>query len=139
MWVWVVVAGFEVNRVALRELLLGNSGPVARDLSLKAQRVTNAAKRRCPVDTSRLRSSIRFTVISEGARLYALVGSDLHYALFVHEGTRPHWPPPLQPWAKRHGFPAGAAGGWRVAAIIARRGTKARPFLTEALESVGVN
>lgn len=131
---------FSPNRAAIRELLVGNSGPVAKDLALKAQRIANAAKRRCPADTGRLRQSIRWQVRSEGKTITALIGTDVAYAIFVHEGTKPHWPPlkAMQPWAKRHGFPEGNAGAYLVAGKIAAQGTKARPFLKEALEAVGV-
>lgn len=77
-----------LNRTALSELLRGAQGPVSRDLVIKAQRVTNSAKRRCPVDTSRLRASIRYRMFSDATGLFAMVGSDVEYALFVHEGTR---------------------------------------------------
>jgi hypothetical protein len=54
------------------------------------------------------------------------------YAVFVHEGTRPHMPPmgAITPWANRHGIPP-----FLVARSIARHGTKANPFLFKALES----
>jgi hypothetical protein len=131
---------FVINRVALRQTLFGNTGPVGRDLALKSQRVVNAAKRLCPVDTSRLRASIRYQLFFSNESIYSLVGTDVAYALFVHEDTRPHWPPlsAMQPWAKRHGFPEGDAGAWLVGSKIAHQGTAGVPFLTDALRAVGV-
>jgi phage gpG-like protein len=39
------------------------------------------------VDTGRLRSSIRSELSSDGEGQYALVGSDVEYAVFVEYGT----------------------------------------------------
>jgi hypothetical protein len=66
---------------------------------------------------------------------WARAGTNLFYSIFVHEGTRPHWPPiaAIAPWATAHGIsPFQAAKG------IAAHGTKGRPFLKDAAEeSVG--
>lgn len=125
-----------VNQSALNAVLRGASGPVARDLQRRVLLVHGRAARLCPVDTGRLRSSIRWRVDHDDRGLVGIVGTDVHYAPYVHNGTRPHFPPPgaMQPWAARHGFPAGAAGGFLAARTIARRGTKPRPFLARALE-----
>lgn len=127
-----------INRVTLREFLVGNNGPVSRDLAFRSQRVVNAAKRLCPVDTGRLRSSIRYAVFATHDNIYSMVGTDVAYAAFVHQGTKPHWPPmgAMQPWAKRHGFPAGSAGAFLVARSIAQQGTPAVPFLIDAIAVV---
>jgi len=79
---------FRLNRPALTQLLRGMSGPVGKDLALTAQYVSNSAKRRCPVDTGRLRSSIRWAVFTDAQGLFAQVGTDVEYALFVERGTR---------------------------------------------------
>lgn len=125
-----------VNPAALRALLRGPNGPVAKDLQRRVLRVHGRAARLCPVDTGRLRSSIRWTIGQDNRGLVGIVGTDVHYAPYVHNGTRPHFPPPgaMQPWARRHGFPPGAAGAFLVARAISRRGTKPRPFLARALE-----
>lgn len=62
----------------------------------------------------------------------------VQYAVFVHEGTRPHWVPSrewkpggaLHRWATRKGIPP-----FLVARAIARRGTKARPWMRRAYEA----
>lgn len=53
------------------------------------------------------------------------------YAVFVHEGTKPHFPPlkAIKGWADRHGIPA-----FMVTRSIAKKGTKAVLFFTEAGE-----
>lgn len=99
-------------------------GPLRRFLTRSAVLLEGKVKENTPVDTGRLRASITHKV--EPFR--AIVGTNVHYAPHVEFGTKPHWPPlaPLQPWAQRHGFPAGREGAWLVARAIARRGTRAR-------------
>lgn len=67
--------------------LLARDGAVAADLLRRAVQVTTAAKRLCPVDTGRLRDSIVYGLVEEGAGLYALVGSDVEYAIYQELGT----------------------------------------------------
>lgn len=79
---------FIPNPAGLAELLVGTHGPVAADLARKALRVQSGAKRRCPVDTGRLRSSIRWRIDRDAKGLYADVGTEVEYALAVHEGHK---------------------------------------------------
>lgn len=108
-------------------------GPIRDFLLQSGLTVEGAARMRAPVDTGRLRNSIT----TELEKTRVVVGSNLHYAPHVEFGTRPHWPPlaAMQPWARRHGFPAGRAGAFLVARAIARRGTKAQPYMRPALEA----
>ena len=50
-----------------------------------AMNIQREAKQRTPVDTGRLRSSIRATINPE--KLEAVVGTDVEYAPFVEHGT----------------------------------------------------
>ena len=103
------------------------------DFFSRSALITEAkAKENAPVDTGRLRSSIR---VSDVSPYGASVGSDVVYAPFVEYGSRPHWPPKgaLQPWARRHGFPVGLSGDFLVRRAISRRGTKPKPFLRKAI------
>jgi len=52
------------------------------------------------------------------------------YAIFVHEGTKPHFPPieAITPWARRHGIPP-----FLVARSIAKHGTQGIPFLQSSV------
>lgn len=72
---------------AIDSLLNGPDGPVGRDLLKRAIRVESAAKRACPVDTGRLRSSITHAVEQDGRGLVAIVGTNVEYALPVELGT----------------------------------------------------
>lgn len=53
------------------------------------------------------------------------------YAIFVHEGTRPHFPPihAIERWADRHGI-----NPFVVARAISRKGTKGIPFYDMAIK-----
>lgn len=81
------------------------------------------------VDTGRLRSSVQIETEADG--LTAFVGTDLAYGGFIELGTKPHFPPisAIEGWARRHGL-----NPYLVARAIARKGTKARPWLEPAYE-----
>jgi hypothetical protein len=91
------------------------------------------AKVLAPVDTGRLRSSIRVERRSFlGFRSRWTIGSDVEYADMVHDGTRPHIIRPRRAKALRF-----RAGGRVVFAKVVRHpGTRARPFLDRALREV---
>lgn len=79
---------------ALTELFESRDGPVGRDLARRAIKVENAAKRYCPVDTGRLRSSITRELAREGDDLTARIGTNVEYARFVELGTVRNVPKP---------------------------------------------
>jgi hypothetical protein len=93
--------------------------------------IEREAKPRTPVSEGRLRGSYR----TDLKPLHGEVGPTVDYAAFVHEGTRPHWPPwgpgtALERWARFHGIQT-----FLVARKIAFRGTKAQPFLLEGVKA----
>lgn len=53
-------------------------------------RIVANAKRRCPVRTGNLRSSITHQTTIEGNRVRLSVSANARYARFVEYGTRPH-------------------------------------------------
>ena len=87
------------------------------------------ARRTVTHDTRQLMNSIASRVTTRGPAIIGQVGPSVRYGVYVEQGTRPHWPPaaPLVGWARRHGVPVIA-----VQRAIARRGTRARPFLVPA-------
>jgi hypothetical protein len=89
--------------------------------------IGKAAKAKTPVDRGDLQRGIK--VLKEKGGV-AVVASAPH-SIYVHEGTRPHWPPidALRGWAARHGI-----SPYLVALSISRKGTKAVPFLKDAAE-----
>lgn len=96
-------------------------------LLLLGNRIAVNASERCNVDQGTLRSSIHVIPREMGFR----VGSPLPYALFVHEGTRPHKIYPRKPggWLR---FPT--AGGIRFARSVNHPGYRGNPFLRDAAD-----
>lgn len=110
--------------------------PFVNSIVQAALIVEGDAKRLAPVDTGRLRGSIAHEIRSMSGLtgedvVQGVVGTNVIYAAAVHDGSRPHWVPirALEVWASRHGVSARA-----VQLAIARRGTRARPFLRQAFE-----
>jgi hypothetical protein len=87
------------------------------------------ARRGARQDTRRLMNSITHAVAGRGTTLTGRVGPSVGYGLYVERGSRPHWPPiaALVGWARRHGV-----SPYAVQRSIARKGTRARPFLLPA-------
>jgi hypothetical protein len=87
--------------------------------ALAAQR---EVRKEAPTDRARLRNSVQ---IQQLGKFALSVGTNLKYAIYVHEGTRPHRAPwqPIEAWAKRRGIPA-----YPVWYSIMKKGTKANPF-----------
>lgn len=67
------------------------------DLMRVGLRVQNEARKLCPVDTGRLRSSIQATPGRDGRGPYVEVGTNVEYAPFVEYGTRYT---PMQPFMR---------------------------------------
>lgn len=84
--------------------------------------------------TGDLRKSISSEVKRELGTIRLTVGSNMKYGVFVHEGTRPHWPPekPIRLWVVKKLGITGKEVKKVTGAVrykIAKKGTKARPFL----------
>jgi HK97 gp10 family phage protein len=77
---------FHEGELAL--LLKSEGGPTGRFMATLAAKVETAAKARCPVKTGRLRSSINHRVETSGKGIVAIIGTNVEYAIYVHEGTR---------------------------------------------------
>lgn len=134
------------NGAALQSLTVQAS---EADLKVRANRVLNAARRNAPVDTSRLRSSIAVSFDRGAAGPLARIGSNLEYAIFVHEGTGIYGPTgaPIRPrratilrWPATNNSGAGTRrfkGGRTSQYVWARevRGSPGRPFLLNALDA----
>lgn len=95
--------------------------------------VVNRAKILCPVDTGRLRASIQ----GEARRTWTLrpqftVFSEVEYAPYVNDGTRPHVIRPKNAKALRF-----VVDGQVVfARVVNHPGTRAKPFLDRAVRDV---
>jgi hypothetical protein len=55
-----------------------------------------------------MRRNVTYEVYNQAAKIVGVVGvrSNVPYAIFKHEGTKPHWPPqqPIQQWVIRKGL-----------------------------------
>lgn len=138
-----------LNGAALKSLAISSG---QQDLRLRANRVLNSARRLVPVDTGRLRASltVEYSQLADGSPV-ARVGSNLPYAIFVHEGTglygplhhmiRPRnhrfmrWPVTNNSGAGRRRYKAGKTQAF----IFAKqtRGHPGTPFLLQALDAAG--
>lgn len=78
-----------INQGAIDRLLRSPSGPTGQLLTRIGMQVQNRARSAAPVDTGRLRASIQMTPVQlSGSTLTVRVGSNVNYAVWVHEGTR---------------------------------------------------
>jgi HK97 gp10 family phage protein len=113
---------------ALRRALGRQSADVRRAVVATGVDVQNEARRRCPVDTGRLRSSIVHRVESDGRSTSVEVGSNVNYAADVEYGTAPHV---IVPRNKKALYWKGAA---HPVAKVNHPGTRPQPFMGPALE-----
>lgn len=124
------MARIRIDRADFQRTIRGAS---RRELTEAGRRVVNRAKILAPVDTGRLRASIRM----DPPRLFTLrpsvtIGSDVEYAGFVNDGTRPHIIRPKNKQVLRF-----VVGGRVVyAKVVHHPGTRPRPFLDRALREV---
>ena len=113
-------------KAALKDAAL-IKGPVATFLKKSAFTIEGRAKELAPVDTGRLRSGVQTKL----GPFRAVVAATVFYSPYVEFGTRPHFPPveALRGWARRH-----RQNPWAVAMAIAKRGTRAQPFMRPGAE-----
>lgn len=129
----------DLNSTAIRELLSGPDGPVAKRLIRDAQTVTKGAKRRCPVSpagsgdnrSGHLRSSISWDLVRDADGLYADVGTDVDYGLYVEVGTKPHVIRSTGLWPLRN-----RRTGQVFGLVVHHPGTRAQPYLRPALDDI---
>ena len=100
----------------------------ARDKRLKYSAILlqGEAKKETPVDNWILRKSIKYAVHND----YAVVYSNLFYAHFVHEWTRPHL---IRPVKKKSLFRIDEEWG-HFAKLVHHPGSKENPFFTRAVD-----
>ncbi|WP_030684284.1 HK97 gp10 family phage protein [Streptosporangium amethystogenes] len=127
------MARLRLDRAALNRTFSATS---RREGDAAARQVVARAKVLAPVDTGRLRASIRVERRSFfGLRQRWTIGSDVEYAPMVNDGTRPHLIRPRRAQVLRF-----KVGGKTVfAKVVHHPGTRARPFLDRALRDVARN
>jgi hypothetical protein len=102
-----------------------------RQIGIDGERlVSKAIELKGAVDQGDLKGSVVHEYEEVGGRQIVRFGPDAKHAVFVLEGTRPHWAPiePLKEWARRKLGDADI--GYAVQHKIARQGTDARDFLS---------
>jgi phage gpG-like protein len=146
-----------LDLTATRQLLAGRQGGVARDMLRRGLLVETQAKRNLGgiggpkrIDTGRLRASINTQLVIRDGRPIAVVGTNVNYARFVHDGTGLYGPrgrriTPVTSSVLRFKRPKGWAprllksgkkakgSGWVYAKSIA--GMQGNPFLRNALRA----
>ena len=104
------------------------SDDVARAVERTRIDVQNEARRRAPVDTGRLRSSIVSRAEGSGRSVGYVIGTNVSYAAAVEYGTAPHV---IVPRNRKALYWPGAA---HPVAKVNHPGTRAQPFLRAAIE-----
>jgi len=79
-----------IDGVKMHELLHGKDGAVGRWMFGRAQVVQMAAVAQCPKRTNKLSESIVKRMYETPAGLDVVIAAQQPYAIFVHEGTKPH-------------------------------------------------
>ena len=136
-----VVGGFEAYGVQFFRTVRAT---VAEHILKIESRAIDIIKSRDTISTGDLFKSITTAVTIARNEVLGVVGSNLPYAVYVHEGTRPHWPPvrAMEKWVNqqiRRGKmrlpPGGTAKGlaYQVGRKISREGTKGSKFFSIAL------
>ena len=75
----------------IAEVLNGPTGPVMRHLIVLGEKVKKEAIRLAPKRTSNMANHIVKRIVRDGGKSAVLVGvENVPYAIWVHEGSRPH-------------------------------------------------
>lgn len=87
------MAKIRVNPIIAAKVRRQLDDPLARDMLRRGLRVETAAKRRIShsprrIDTGRLRASINTQIFRRNGLPGARIGTNVEYAIFVHNGTR---------------------------------------------------
>ncbi|MFU8873232.1 hypothetical protein [Micromonospora sp. SL4-19] len=119
----------------VRQLLTGSTGQVVSFIRSVARKVRTRAVLKCPVDTGRLRAAHREEVGVRAGQVYGFVENDVEYAAAVHDGTGAHVIRPR----RAGGMLRFETGGQVVfTSLVNHPGTRAQPWLREAMEEVAV-
>lgn len=124
------MARVRIDRTDLRRAIRGASMSELRRVGPMA---LNRSKILCPVDTGRLRASLR----GQANRTWTLrpqytISTDVEYAPYVHDGTRPHEIRPRNAQVLRFMI----NGRVQYARVVHHPGTRARPFIERAVREV---
>lgn len=137
------------NDAQLQYIIKSPSGAVAKDLIKRGARVESRAKRNLSggtsgpkrVNTGHLRSSIKHMLIVRPEGLAVRVGTPVHYARYVHDGTGLYGPKhtlivpthgKVLVWRSR--IYGAKKGKWQGKVVVRSvKGMRPNPFLANAL------
>lgn len=129
-------AEIRVNEAALKKMLTNPKGQVARGILKLGKKVERKAKRLVPVDHGILRNSITTELVIRKGPV-ARIGTNVKYALFVHEGTGIYGPRgvPITP-KKSKVLVFTSAKTKKLVFARSVKGMKGTPYLRNALIAV---
>jgi len=141
---------FKLDEAQLRALYTSPQGPVWQELHRQGRAVLRTAQVLVPTDQGQLKSSIKLEMDTERGLPVARVGTNVKYAIWVHEGTgiygprktpiRPKsarvlkWPVKNQSGQGARRYKRGKTSAFAYAKQV--KGVRPRPFLRLALERI---
>lgn len=128
---------FQVDQEGIRGVTGPNGLVATKGLLVIGRRIERVAKEMAPVDRGRLRSSIAARLeVGDGGLPRVIVGTNVEYAAFVHEGTGIYGPrrAPIVPRNPGGVLVFKVAGKTVFARSV--KGMPGRPFLRAAMEQV---
>lgn len=130
----------KINQRELNAILSSPSGGVAKDLFRRGKKVEGAAKKnlqRPPrrVDTGLLRSSINTQLVNLGGKMAVRIGTNVFYAIYVHEGTGIYGPKGAYITPKTATYLSWKVKGGKRVFALKVKGMKPNPFLKDALKA----
>lgn len=124
----------DLHQSAINVFLRSPAGEIFRAVREIGRRVENTAKQLAPVDRGGLRASVNSRMLIEGSKVVAHVGTNMEYALFVHEGTGLFGPRHRRIRPKRAKVLSFKPRGGRRVFVRSTRGQRPNPFLVRALQ-----
>lgn len=135
----------KLDPIAVRALLSGNEGPVAKTLLARGYRVESRAKQNLSggksgpkrINTGRLRASITTQLVRRGGYPAVRIGTNVKYAMWVHDGTGLYGPRHsyIYPKTKRY-LRWKPKGAQKYVYAKRTKGMRGNSFLVSALESI---
>jgi len=139
----------KLNEAGIKRLLSSPDGAVYADIRKRGNRVLQRARVLAPVDQGQLRASLAQEMLVRNGAPIARIGTNVKYAIFVHEGTGVYGPrrTPITPVRKRllswpiknntgqgrRRYRGGATQRYAFAKQV--QGVRPRPFLRKALDA----
>ena len=117
----------------ISRILAAAESALLAGMLLITKKVTDYLKKEKVNDEGDLQDSITSEVHREAMKIMGITGTNMEHAIFVHEGTRPHWPPvdPIKKWVM-HKLGISGKEVSNVTFLVRRKiskvGTKGRPF-----------